>query len=84
MFGLTSEIYEALTTVHNIPSFYYQKQEGTAIYTEETSNFGEVGFKAICNEKPFLVVEILKLGFNALWTDSDILFFLASYIPNNF
>jgi hypothetical protein len=54
----------------------FEKKE--AVYTEETSNFGEVGFKAICNEKPFLVLEVVKLGFNVLWTDSDILFRVRS------
>lgn len=56
---------------HNIATYYFQKDD--AVYTEASSNFGEVGFKAICNEKPYLVLEVMKLGFNVLWTDSDIL-----------
>ena len=54
-----------------IPTYLFEKKD--AVYTEESSNFGEVGFKAICNEKPYLVLEVVKLGFNVLWTDSDIL-----------
>lgn len=30
---------------------------------------------AICNEKPFLANEILKAGFDCLWTDTDVIFF---------
>ena len=67
---LIDERYEVLQT-KGIATYLFEKKE--AVYTEETSNFGEVGFKAICNEKPFLVLEVIKLGFNVLWTDSDIL-----------
>lgn len=34
-----------------------------------------VEFMSICNEKPYLVNEILKGGFDCLWTDNDIIFF---------
>eukprot|EP00026_Physarum_polycephalum_P004100 Phypoly_transcript_04117.p1 GENE.Phypoly_transcript_04117~~Phypoly_transcript_04117.p1 ORF type:complete len:608 (+),score=68.67 Phypoly_transcript_04117:408-2231(+) len=69
IFSLDNKSHEALQK-KGIATYLFEKKE--AVYTEETSNFGEVGFKAICNEKPFLVLQIVKLGFNVLWTDSDI------------
>ena len=31
-----------------------------------------LGFRAICNEKPHLVLCLLSAGYNVVWTDSDI------------
>lgn len=44
-------------------------------YDSEHCSFNSVEFMAICNEKPFLANEILKAGFDCLWTDTDIIFF---------
>lgn len=47
-------------------------KEDEVLWGEDSENFGTVGFKAICNEKPFLVLEIVKDGWDVLWTDVDI------------
>jgi WD40 repeat protein len=61
----------AALDAHNIPTCFLPK-DSEVLWTEQGENFGTVGFKAICNEKPFLVNEILKDGWNVLWTDVDI------------
>jgi len=42
------------------------------LFTEDSHNFGTAGFVDICNVKPWLVLEILKGGFDVVWTDTDI------------
>ncbi|EGG21432.1 WD40 repeat-containing protein [Cavenderia fasciculata] len=42
------------------------------VYGEESESYGGVGFRAICNEKPLVVLDVLKRGYNVLWTDTDI------------
>ncbi|EFA77798.1 WD40 repeat-containing protein [Heterostelium album PN500] len=42
------------------------------VYGEEAESYGNVGFRAICNEKPLVVLDVLKRGYNVLWTDTDI------------
>jgi hypothetical protein len=54
----------------NICSYLLEKSN--KLFTEESHNFGSVEFIAICNEKPFIVHEILKAGFNVVWSDTDI------------
>eukprot|EP01133_Synstelium_polycarpum_P001536 gene1536-1793_t len=42
------------------------------VYGEDAESYGGVGFRAICNEKPLVVLDVLKRGLNVLWTDTDI------------
>ncbi|GAM28636.1 hypothetical protein SAMD00019534_118120 [Acytostelium subglobosum LB1] len=42
------------------------------VYGEQPESYGGVGFRAICNEKPLVVLDVLKRGYNVLWTDTDI------------
>jgi hypothetical protein len=42
------------------------------LFDETTQNFGTMGFIDICNLKPWLVLEVLKAGFDVVWTDTDI------------
>ena len=67
---LIHAIYEGLSKLH-VPCYFFRKED--AIYTEQCSNFGEVEFKAICNEKPYIVWHVMQLGYSVLWTDSGIL-----------
>jgi WD40 repeat protein len=55
---------------HNINTFLVDKEN--KLFTEESHNFGSVGFIAICNEKPWVVNQVLKAGFHVVWTDTDI------------
>uniref|UniRef100_A0A6B2KZP7 Nucleotide-diphospho-sugar transferase domain-containing protein n=1 Tax=Arcella intermedia TaxID=1963864 RepID=A0A6B2KZP7_9EUKA len=66
--------YEALEKL-GVESFFYDKDEMVKFYDAKECNFNSVEFMSICNEKPFLVNEILKGGFDCLWTDTDIIFF---------
>lgn len=56
-------------------SYFYDKNEMVKYYDSESCNFNSVEFMSICNEKPFLVNQILKGGFHCLWADNDIVFF---------
>ncbi|EGC35435.1 hypothetical protein DICPUDRAFT_152231 [Dictyostelium purpureum] len=46
--------------------------DNEGVYGEEAESYGNIGFRAICNEKPLVVLEVLKQGYNVLWTDTDI------------
>jgi hypothetical protein len=61
----------------NICSFLLDKSD--KLFTEESHNFGSVEFIAICNEKPWIVYEILKAGFNVVWSDTDIVWLRARF-----
>ncbi len=74
------------------PSFSFLKQQNintflvdkeNKLFTEESHNFGSVGFIAICNEKPWVVNQVLKAGFDVVWTDTDIVWLKVSFqIPS--
>ncbi|KAN0040662.1 hypothetical protein ACTA71_009000 [Dictyostelium dimigraforme] len=51
------------------PQFVNDNQ---GIYGENAESYGNIGFRAICNEKPLVVLDVLKKGYNVLWTDTDI------------
>ncbi|KAM9973935.1 hypothetical protein ACTFIW_007597 [Dictyostelium discoideum] len=46
--------------------------DNKGIYSENAESYGDIGFRAICNEKPLVVLDVLKKGYNVLWTDTDI------------
>ena len=48
-----------------------------AVYSEEEARFGTLGFRAICNEKPRLVLCLLSAGYNVVWTDSAIVWYVS-------
>lgn len=69
--SLDKSSFDALS-IRKVPTFLLQRPD--RVFKEESSNFGSVEFISICNEKPWVVNQILKAGFNVLWSDSDIVF----------
>jgi WD40 repeat protein len=69
MFALDQNSYNFFVQ-RNICSYLIDKTD--KLFTEESQNFGSLGFIAICNVKPWLVHELLKAGFNVVWSDTDI------------
>eukprot|EP01132_Coremiostelium_polycephalum_P004049 gene4049-5068_t len=55
-----------------LPESVTDSANNQGIYGEEPESYGNIGFRAICNEKPLAVLDVLRKGFNVLWTDTDI------------
>lgn len=56
-----------------LPVFYYQSQLGDARQLEAA--YGSEGFKSLTKLKSQIALEILRLGYDVVWTDSDIVWF---------
>lgn len=69
MVALDQKSFDYLTS-KNIPTHLIHLEK--KLFDETTQNFGTMGFIDICNVKPYLVLEVLKAGFDVIWTDTDI------------
>jgi hypothetical protein len=50
----------------------FLEKNHVVIYITFMVGTGSVGFIDICNLKPWLVLQIMKGGFDVVWTDTDI------------
>ncbi|KYQ88315.1 WD40 repeat-containing protein [Tieghemostelium lacteum] len=79
LFALDDKVYDFFQK-KNIKSIRFKRElehqqsnnNNDGVYGEDAESYGNVGFRAICNEKPLVVLDVLKKGYNVLWTDTDI------------
>lgn len=70
MFALDVPSYQRLKSL-NYETWLLKSEN--SVYTESSSSFGSPEFNSICNVKPWIVLELLKGGFDVVWTDTDVI-----------